>query len=383
METLFWLLAGLFIFGYVGYPILATFLGFFSTKKSSWQACYKQLPRTAIIISAYNEQASIARKIQALLNQTYPANKMIILVVDDGSQDNTAALVEAIQDKRVHLLKCQRMGKANAINHGVSQLADDIEVLVFTDADNEWEKDTLMNLMAPFQDQQVGAAGAKLLQPVKGAKLGLGDVIYRRYEGFIKVMETKIGSCVSLDGAALAIRCKLYEQVPPDVTDDFFISSTAIKRGYRTVFCPSAIVRDASVTNKADNQFRRRVRVTVRGMQSLWKRRQLMNPWQYGMYSLSIISHKLIRRCASLFIAALLPVNALLIQEGAFYQWTLGLQVFFYSLALISFVFRARNLPKALHILSYVFLSNVAVIVGLFKFAFGVRYSMWNPEQNR
>ena len=380
VELIFWLFIGLCLYGYVGYPLLLIALSPLVNRFQSLPQSTQDCPHASILVAAYNEENYICTKLDSLLNQHYPGEKFDIWVLNDGSSDQTATLVKSYSDPRVHLLDLPRGGKANALNAGVKACTHDI--LVFSDADNEWAPDTLMRLLAPFTHTEIGAVSGHLSIRKNSRHLGMGDRLYRKYESIIRQSETKLGSAVSADGGIFAIRRALYDPLPQDVTDDFFISTGAVCHGKALVYQQSAIAYDDGV-DKAENQLRRRVRVTVRGMTSLWRRRSLFNPFRFGWYSLCLLSHKLIRRFVPFFALLLLPLNVFLLTEHSFYSLSLLTQVVFYSVALAGLYDQGKRLPKVFSIASFALLSSYGLALGITKFIKGERFTFWSPEQNR
>ena len=380
MEFWFWFLVFICFYGYAGYPLLLALIAPFCSK-------YRQLPQqtdngptVSILVPAFNEAGHIRVKLDSLLNQNYPADRFNVWVLNDGSQDNTAEIVKSYQDPRIHLLDLPRGGKATALNQGVS--ASDNEVIVFSDADNEWTPDTLMRLVAPFTIPAIGAVSGRLAIRTDTRHLGLGDLLYRKFEAFIRQSETRLGSAVSADGGIFAIRRELYDPIPQDVTDDFYISTGAISKGKALVFQASAIAYDDGV-EKAENQLRRRVRVTVRGMTSLWRRRALFNPLRFGIYSLCLLSHKLVRRFVPFFALFLLPVNFSIIGAHGFYLTLFWLQLLFYVAAVAGLLDQGRHLPKPFSMAGFLLLSSYGLGSGIVQFLMGKRFTFWSPEQNR
>ena len=376
-EFVFWLCLLLPVYAYLGYPLL---IGLIAQLKPAPLRQAEQSPSVSIIIAAHNEAEHIGAKLQTLLQQDYPSEQLHIIVASDGSSDATVAEAQALADPRIQILDLPRRGKAHALNEAAAVARGDI--LVFTDADNRWAKDCLRELLRAFSDPRVGAAGGHIDIPHSGAHLGLGDQLYRRYESWLRRAESRAGCLVSADGALLALRRSLFQTIPADVTDDFYISTSAAVAGQRIVFVDTAQVLDQGV-DEADKQFRRRLRVTVGGLQSLAQRRELLNPLRYGSYALALISHKLIRRLAPLLLIPLLLSNAWLWSEGTFYQLTLLAQLSAYLVALAGLLDRQRRLPKPFRLAAFLLVTLAGMSLGLWQFLRGQRYSLWNPQQNR
>lgn len=111
-------------------------------------------PPVSVIIPAFNEEKVIAKTILSLLASDY-GGKMEVLVVDDGSSDGTAAAAEAVGDPRVRVVRQVNAGKAMALQRAVEMARSDI--LVFADADTQFECSAIGHLVAPLEDSRVGA----------------------------------------------------------------------------------------------------------------------------------------------------------------------------------------------------------------------------------
>ncbi|MBU0762992.1 MAG: glycosyltransferase family 2 protein [Candidatus Altiarchaeota archaeon] len=114
-------------------------------------------PTISVVIPAHNEEKVIKSTIQSVLDATYPKDVEVI-VVDDGSKDDTSKIVSGIARKlkNVRLLKTNHLGKAKAVNHGIKNT--DAEVVIMLDADSFILPDALIKFIEVFQDSNVGAA---------------------------------------------------------------------------------------------------------------------------------------------------------------------------------------------------------------------------------
>lgn len=381
MESFFWSLIGLCCFGYIGYPVLLYILfSLFGKKEPPYCLEESRLPSVSILIAAFNEEKNIRAKLGCLLNQDYPPSLYDIWLLDDGSTDATLAAGQGFDSIRIKVLALPRSGKAAALNKGVRESQG--EILVFSDADTLWQPSTLKEIIKPFCSEKTGAVAGRIETGRGSEHLGFGDKIYHSYESAIRWWETALAGAVSADGGLFAVRRNIWEEVPPDVTDDFFISTAAVVKNTRIVFARSALAFDTGV-ERAGSQLRKRVRITVRGLTSLWRRRQLFAPWKFGLYSFFLLSHKLIRRLVPAFALLLLPLNALLVAENAFYLMAFGVQFILYCLALLGLMAGKGRLPKIFSLLGFLVLNSFAVFLGLLQFLMGKRYTHWIPEQNR
>lgn len=375
-EWIFWSSVAIPLYAYLGFPLAITLCGWLTPRRP--RSIAPPL-RVSVVIAAHNEARHIEAKLASLLTQTYRPAALEILVASDGSTDATVALARAVADDRVRVLDLPRVGKAAALNAAVT--ASSGEILVFTDADNRWAPTTLAELLGPLADPQVGACGGNLRILQTGTGLSLGDSLYRRYEGWLREAEDRLGCTVAVDGALLALRRELFSPVPADVNDDFFLSTCAPAAYRRIAYVDAARVLDQGV-DAPERQFRRRLRVTVGGLQSLAQRKALLNPWRHGRYALALISHKLLRRLAPLALLPLLLSNLMLL-ASPFYQLTLAGQLLAYGGALLGLLDRGGRLPRPFRLAAFLLVTLAGMTVGLLQFLAGRRYTLWNPEQNR
>ncbi|MBA1195134.1 glycosyltransferase [Pseudomonas entomophila] len=376
-EVVFWMCLLLPVYAWIGYPVLLTLAAPCFPRRRPGPLAPQ---RVSVVIAAHNEARHIVDKLRSVLRQDYQAADLQVVVVSDGSTDATVQLARSLGDPRVEVLDLPRLGKAGVLNAGVEVSRG--ELLVFTDADNQWADDTLGLLLAPFADPEVGASAGHMIIPVVGQGLSLGDSLYRHYEAWVRKVENSTGCMVSADGALLALRRTLYQAVPKQVNDDFFISTCAPAAGKRIVYVPEAIVLDQGV-DEADKQFRRRQRVTVGGLLSLAARRELLNPLRHGLYAIALISHKLIRRLAPVLLLPLLLANLWLALEPGLFRWMLVAQLLGYGVAVLGLLDVRRRLPKPFRLAAFLLVTLAGMSVGLWQFLRGHSYSQWNPNQNR
>jgi len=121
----------------------------------------KKLPKVSLIIPAYNEQATIVRTIKNVLSLNYPKNKLEIIVVDDGSVDNTYKKAKMFEKYGVKVYKKPNTGKADTLNFGIRKAKGEIVGVV--DCDTTLDKDALINSVKYFTEG-VGAVTSRILQ---------------------------------------------------------------------------------------------------------------------------------------------------------------------------------------------------------------------------
>jgi len=113
------------------------------------------LPNVSILIPAHNEEKTIAKTINSVLNLNYPKDKLQIIVINDSSTDHTEKVVKKFKDVKLIYNKHRGVGKASALNQGLKCVTN--EYIAVVDADSEIDKESLRKLTTYFDDEKVGA----------------------------------------------------------------------------------------------------------------------------------------------------------------------------------------------------------------------------------
>ena len=158
-ETLFWLLAALVLYVYLGYPLLLLILSKIRPTPPIQKADIT--PTVSLLIPAYNEKKVIAQKIENSLALDYPRDKLEIIVASDGSTDDTNEIVKTFAKRGVKLVVLSdKQGKSSAQNRAVAEARGDI--LLFTDSDVMLQPVALRQVIRNFADDQVGCVIGKI-----------------------------------------------------------------------------------------------------------------------------------------------------------------------------------------------------------------------------
>src|SRR5579871_956282 len=222
LSTWDWIFIGsawLVVYPYLVYPV-AIFIRSKLTSRSSFGTSMPGPRSASIVVAAYNEEGTIARRLHELtaMARSTPVPTEVILV-SDGSLDRTVGVAAQVPGVRVVALK-QNGGKALALNAGVAEASG--EIIVFADARQQWAPDALRHLLAPFGDPAVGGvSGELILQSPSGATEGVG--LYWRFEKWLRTSESACGSVVGATGAIAAVRKDLYRPIPAGtILDDVY-----------------------------------------------------------------------------------------------------------------------------------------------------------------
>lgn len=382
LVFLFWLSFWLLVFIYVGYPIVIGLLALANRHSIRKDDGYQ--PMVSILIAAFNEEADIEATLRNKIAQTYPSERMEILVVSDESEDQTDTIVSEFaksSEVPVHLIRqTPRQGKTAGLNKLVPVARG--EILVFSDANSCWADDAVAKLVRNFADPEVGYVTGKMVYTSEdGSMVGDGCSSYMKYENWLREKETALGSIVGVDGGVDAMRASLYEKLRADQLPDFVQPLMVVDKGYRVIYEPDAVLKEPAL-NDSDSEFSMRVRVTLRALWALKDMRHLMNPLRNGVFGFQMIVHKGLRYYAFVPLLLLAFCGTVLADAGVWYTLLFLGQVAFYGLAWQGHRSREkRNLPTFIGVPYYFCLLNFACMEAALAFYRGERKVTWNPRK--
>jgi cellulose synthase/poly-beta-1,6-N-acetylglucosamine synthase-like glycosyltransferase len=363
---------------YAGYPLLAACFGYLHNRKVR-KATIE--PSVTILISAYNEEEAIGATILNKLALDYSRDKLEVLVISDGSTDRTDDVVRGVSNRNVRLLRQEpRAGKTSALNMAVPLALG--EIIVFSDANSIYAPDALRKLVANFTDPEVGyVTGRMIYANPDGTTIGEGCSAYMRYENWLRETETRLGSVVGVDGGIDAMRKDIYRPMNPDQLPDFVQPLKVVEQGYRVVYEPRALLWESSLMEAGD-EYRMRVRVSLRAFWALFDMRKLLAPWHDPLFSWQLWSHKVLRYLCFLFLIVAYASNALLIRKSYFYQTLFVMQNVAYVVAIVTPILERNGIRSRVFTFTrYFLLLNVAAAHALVKFILGKKQVIWTPRK--
>ncbi len=384
MNTATWVAGGSFgllIYAYVGYPLLLSLL---SRVRRPQQRPVAQgsWPMISITIPVHNEAAVIAGTLERILDLGYPAERRQILVVSDASTDGTDEIVDGFAGRGVELLRLpERRGKTGAENAARARLSG--QIIVNTDASVRIERDAVKHLIAAFADPAVGLASGRDINVAHATEpVTSGEAAYTGYEMWVRGLETKVDGIVGASGCLYAIRAALHRQSLPDhLSRDFAAALLTRENGYRAVSVRDAVCY-VPVSTSLRREYRRKVRTMVRGLQTLWYKRLLLNPVRYGLFAWMLFSHKLCRWLvpwASLLMAAAL---AALAPRHWWAAATLALGGVAALVTAIGWVWpEGRPLPRLIALPAYAVSGNVAALQAWIRALGRQGTALWEPTR--
>nr|WP_320039765.1 glycosyltransferase family 2 protein [uncultured Bacteroides sp.] len=371
LEITFWLSLIIVFYTYLGYGIVLYLLvktkELFSKQKAKTLQTKENLPEVTLFITAFNEEAVVKDKMDNCRALDYSNDKLKIVWVTDGSNDNTNELLKAYPEVTV-LFQPERQGKTAALNRGMRFISSPI--VIFTDANTMINREAIMEIASEFSDSKVGCvAGEKrIAAKEKDGAAGGGEGIYWKYESTIKALDSRLYSAVGAAGELFAIRKELFEEMERDtLLDDFILSLRIAQKGYKIAYCDKAYAIESASASMNEEE-KRKVRIAAGGLQSIWRLRSLLNVFRYGTLSFQYISHRVLRwSLTPILLFLMLPLNIILVSEMStdIYVILLFLQVLFYVLGLWGYYLSTKQIKNKILFIPYYFLfMNVNVFKG-------------------
>lgn len=387
-----WLSFAAFVWTYFGYPLFMYLRAKQAPPTIDTQPT--ELPTLTLLIPAHNEADVIRRKLENCTTLDYPADKLQILVIDDGSTDGTPNIIQEYADQGITLIQqVERGGKMAAVNTGFAHASG--EIVVLSDASPSYEPESLQILARRFADTSVGVVVGTLAVWDSTSAVAQPAGLYWRYEAALRRWESRTGSTVAVHGNMFAIRHALFKPLQAGtINDEFSIAMEVLRQGYRVVYEPQAISYDDASSNMGD-EFSRRARINAGRFQALFSAGYLNAPTFELQYRL--FSHKLLRPLTPLLMLLILAMNILLVlinspANGAFLQDLLALrgvwnglllaaQVLFYALAFAGWQLEKRGKKnRILNVIYYFTSSNLAALIGLWRWLRGSQRVTWQKR---
>ena len=272
-------------------------------------------PPVSIVMPAFNEAVGVERAVRSLAASDYP--ELEIIVVDDGSTDGTAALVERLGLASVHVLRQANAGKAAALNRGIAAARHDVIVMV--DADTVFEPDTMRALVAPLRDPEIGAVAGNTKVGNRRGMLGrwqhieyvMGFNLDRRLYDVLRCMPTIPGAIGAFRRAALEDAGGVSTATLAEDTD---LTLAIGRAGWRVVYAERARAWTEAPATLGD-LWRQRYRWSYGTMQAVWKHRTAFAHLRDGAQRrIAVVGLPYL-----VLFQILLPLGALLIDPLAIY----------------------------------------------------------------
>lgn len=379
---LFTLCAGALVYHYIFFPL---FLKVFANKKEINTHTFNQeeLPQISILLAAFNEEVVIAEKIESIFNTTYPLDKIELLIGSDASSDKTEEIVNSYINtfSQIKLIRFKgRTGKPSIVNELQKTASGDI--LILTDANVFFEKNTLFELTKHYKNTEIGLVGGNILnQKTKTDGISKQEKKYLDRENMIKYNQGVIwGAMMGAFGGLYSIRKSLYVDVPAGfIVDDFFITMKVLIKKKKAINELKAIAYE-DISNLPSEEFRRKVRIGTGNFQNLFHFKTLL--FSGKGVGFNFLSHKILRWKGPFFILILLGTSAYL---GCYYRYmwlATFLVIGLLFTPVIDFTLKKLRVhSKVVRYFGHFVMMNLALLVGFVKFVTGKSSATWTPTK--
>ena len=269
-------------------------------------------PAVSVVVPAFNEAAVIAATVRSLAASDYPS-ALEIVVVDDGSTDQTAAVVERLGLPGVRVLRQDNTGKAGALNAAIANARHDI--IVSVDADTVFERETVVLLVAALAVPGVGAVAGNTKVANRARRLGrwqhieyvIGFNLDRRLYDVLSCMPT-------VPGAVGAFRRRALEDVglfsSETLAEDTDLTIALNRAGWRVAYDARAIAH-TEAPGSLRGLWRQRVRWTHGTMQSVCKHRAALRGHRRGHIGRRGLPYLLLQQVVAGLLAPSIDVLAI------------------------------------------------------------------------
>ncbi len=389
LYLLFWIPVYLLLHSYVFYPWIMKIRARGKSSNLMVFEAEERFPYVAVLMAVYNEEVILEEKLNSLLAQDYPSDRIHIYIGSDNSTDGTNSILESYRTPNLTpVLFESRQGKPNIIN----QLSDlalqtfpiDKGLFLMTDASVILENDVVNQLAKHFKNPKIGMVDAHMTYTgMKTEGISQSENAYLSSEVRLKSYESIVsGQMIGPFGGCFMMRAELFRPVPSNfLVDDFYISMTLLSEGYKVINELSALCLEP-VSHDPAEEYRRKKRISAGNFQNLVHFKHILNP--FTSLGFSYLSHKVIRWIGPILMIfiALASLSLAWLKGGLWYGVIIG-QFFWYSvIPLLEKLLQSMKVQfSLLRNVSYFNKMNFALLAGLGKYLSGIHTNVWQPTK--
>lgn len=386
MLILFFISLFILFYSYIGYGLLIYMLlkirKLFRVKLPVVNFTDAGLPHVSLIIAAYNEEQILEEKIKNCFSLQYPADKLEIIFVIDGSTDNSQAILGSHPTLRC-LHNAARSGKTAALNRAVAQAQN--EILIFSDANTMLNSQALIEIARKYEDEKVGGvAGEKKVMKAGFKESDEGEGLYWKYESTLKKLDSELYTVVGAAGELFSLRKQLFNQLDEKIILDDFVLSMRINLGGFTVKYAAGAYAMELPSENVQEELKRKIRISAGAFQAMGLLLPLLNVFRYTLVSFQYISHRVLRWTLCPLALIVLFVSNLFILNSILFQLILLLQIMFYAAAITGWALtRANKKAGPFYVPYYFAVMNYALVAGFIRFLNNNQSAVWEKAQRR
>lgn len=378
MKIIFFIAGFAIFYAMIGYPLTLLILEKILKRKNTKDLSYK--PFVSVIISAYNEEKVIEKKLENIIATSYPSYEVI--VANDASSDRTVEIVNDFiirhPDKNIRLNTVKNhLGKTNAQDEAV-EVANG-QIIVFSDANSMFKADAIDELVSFFTDENIEyVCGSLIYSKDDDIASVVAENSYWDVELLMRKIESEISTIAAGNGAIYAVRKKDYRHYNLVSSHDYEMPLAAGLNNKRALYNPQAIaVEKAGATTK--DEFKRKVRMQRRILSNIFTNLRRLNIFKYGWFSFFHFNHKTLRFLQAFNHIVLFIANLALLNQGIFYRLFFLGQVAFFTLAAIGKLTESKT--KIFYFPRYYTMMMLAQIKGAINEATGKSKPTWEKAE--
>lgn len=378
MKIIFWVSAFAIFYPMIGYPLTLLLLDKIIKRKNIKDYTYK--PKVSVIISAYNEEKVIEKKLNNIIKTDYPDFEVII--ANDASNDRTVEIAQEFikshpaYDIRVNTVR-NHLGKTNAQDEAVEVAKG--EILVFSDANSIFKEDAISELVSYFTSDDIEYVCGSLIYKEDETASVVAENTYWNMELTMRKIESNIKTIAAGNGAIYACRKKDYRNYDLVSSHDYEMPLHAGLNGKRALYNEDALAFEKAGSTTSD-EFKRKVRMQRRILTNIRTNLRRLNIFKYGWFSFFHFNHKTLRFLQAFFHIVLFISNIFLIRQGFIYKLILLGQVAFLILAILGQVSKAKN--KIVYFPRYYSMMMLAQILGAKNELTGKSKATWEKAES-
>lgn len=234
----------------------------------------KKYPQISILVPAYNERGSIEETVKSLVGINYPKDKKEIIIINDGSKDDTLKIAKQLEKKypQIKILNKSNSGKANSLNEAIKISRG--ELIAVVDADSYPKKDAFLKMVGHFEDKNVAAVTSRVLVKNKNNWLCKFQVLDYSIIAWTRKLLDFVDSVYVTNGPLSIYKKSIVKQLggfdPENLTEDIEITWHILSAGYNTRMSYDAIVY-TTVPEDLKTWIKQRVRWNLGGIQTVQK----------------------------------------------------------------------------------------------------------------
>ena len=373
----FWIASCILFYTWVAFPLLILGGGAMRQRRRNRVRAELPLPRLDVVIAVHNGSRFIRDKIANTLASDYPSDRLQVIIVSDGSTDDTVSLTSSCANSRVTVIPIDRqVGKTEAQNLAAASCRGDL--VVFSNVQTRLHKNCLRLLASRFDDDRVGVAVPHIVwEGADRSTVARSGGLYWRWEQRLWDAESRLGLLSCGPGACLAIRRSLLIPMTAEFGEDVILPLQAVERGFRVEYDPEAIAFE-TLASSSKAEFNARVRMTVRSLagtiltwrKTTWLRRPAAS-WV-------VLSHKLLRWLTPYWLVVMVLATIFLFQNPV-YRSVLVVELLAVGVVVLGSRFPGLFWGLAGSAFSFG-LVNVAFGLGVLRAALGTRVRVFKSQ---